>query len=226
MSISHNIRYPGENEAYRTARNELLQAEYELRQKVEAVAAMRRGLPLGGIVKEDYVFAEQNGDGTAHQTKLSGLFADGKDTLMIYSFMYGPEADPCPSCTSFLDGLDGNVPHINQRMNLAVVARSPISRIQAWAGERGWSNLRLLSSSNNSYNADYFAETPEGHQMPACNVFQRTDDGIYHYYAAEMLYAPVDGHPRHMDMMWPLWNVLDLTPDGRGTDWGPQLSYD
>src|SRR5207249_6735127 len=105
---------------------------------------------------------------------------------------------PCPMCPCFLDGLDRYALHLAQRVNLAVVAKSPIERIHAWAAERGWTRLRLLSSSGNTYNADYFAEDPEGGQMPACNVFTRTDDGIFHFSAAEVLYAPVKGHPRHV----------------------------
>jgi predicted dithiol-disulfide oxidoreductase (DUF899 family) len=125
-----------------------------------------------------------------------------------------------------LDGLEGQAPHMSQQVNLAVVAKSPIERVQAWAAERGWRHLRLLSSANNSYNSDYHAETTEGHQIPACNVFTRTADGIYHFYATEMLYAPIEGHPRHVDLLWPLWNVLDLTPEGRGETWGPALWYE
>jgi len=30
---------------------------------------------------------------------------------------------------------------------------------------------------------------------------------------------------RHVDFMWPLWNILDRTPEGRGSDWGPRLEY-
>ena len=140
--------------------------------------------------------------------------------------MYGPDAEhPCPMCTCFLDGLDRYALHLTQRVNLAVVAKSPIERIHAWAAERGWTRLRLLSSSGNTYNADYLAEDPEGGQMPACNVFTRADDGICHFSAAEVLYAPIKGHPRHVDLLWPIWSFFDLTPEGRG-NWMPKLSYE
>ena len=226
----HQIRFPGESEQYRSARNELLEAELELRQRLEAVASLRRKLPPGGKIKEDYLFEEissVSGSEMIKQTKLSDLFAPGKDSLILYSFMYDPAEElACPMCTSFLDGLDGYVPHITQRVNLAIAAKSPIGRIREWATQRGWDHLRLLSSGKNSYNADYFAETAEGEQIPACNVFKRTVTGIYHFYSTEMLYAPVDGHPRHVDLLWPSWNFCDLVPEGRGTDWMPQLSYD
>lgn len=225
----HAFRFPGESDQYRSARNQLLTAELELREALEQVAARRRTLPLGGRVEEDYVFEEMQPDPGAdasRKVRLSELFAPRKASLIVYSFMYGPDAElPCPMCTSFLDGLDGSAPHITQRANLAVVAKSPIGRIRQWAARRGWRYLRVLSSAGNTYNADYFAESPDGQQLPACNVFTKSKDGIYHFYATEMLYAPVDGHPRHMDLLWPIWNVFDLTPEGRG-EWAPQLSYD
>jgi predicted dithiol-disulfide oxidoreductase (DUF899 family) len=220
----HRVRFPNESDAYRTARNELLRAEDDLRQRMEAVAALRRRLPRGGRVKEDYVFDEQVG-GAQRQTRLSELFAPDRPSLIVYSFMYGPDVEkPCPMCTCFLDGAERYALHLSQRVNLVVVAKSPIARIQAWAAQRGWTRLRLLSSSGNSYNADCFAEDREGGQMPACNVFTRTDEGIFHSWAAELLYAPAKGHPRHLDLLWPIWSFFDLTPEGRGS-WMPQLSY-
>ncbi len=221
---THDIRFPRESGEYRAARNELLQAEAELRDKLEAVAALRRKLPLGGPA-EDYVFDELvNGD--VRQVKLSELFENGKDSLILYSFMYGPEMEkPCPLCNSFLDGLDGYAPHITQRVNLAVVAKSPIDRTEQWAGLRGWNNLRLLSSNRNSYHADYFNEGPDGSQWPVCHVFVKTDEGVRHFWASELLYAPSEGHARHIDSLWPIWSFFDLTPEGRGKTWLPKLRY-
>jgi predicted dithiol-disulfide oxidoreductase (DUF899 family) len=217
----HLLRFPGETDGYREARNALLVAERELRQRMEAVAAQRRALPLGGRVREDYVF-----EGAGGPLRLSELFAPGKDSLVVYSFMYGPAmAAPCPMCTSFLDGFDRAVPHLVQRLNVAVVARSPIARLLAWQVARGWAHLRLLSSSGNTYNVDYGAETPEGGQLPACTVFVRRPDGIFHSWSAELLYVPTAGHPRHVDLLWPIWSVFDLTPEGRG-DWLPRLAYE
>ncbi|MGH7819544.1 MAG: DUF899 family protein [Candidatus Binatia bacterium] len=217
----HPVRFPGESEAYRAARNELLRAEIELRERIESVAALRRRLPRGGRLKEDYVFGEITAGGK-RRTPFSALFAPDKPSLVVYSFMYGPDAQrACPMCTSFLDGLDRYARYVTQRVNLAIVARSPIERIAAWARERGWTSLRLLSSSGNSYNPDYFAERPDGGQNPACNVFTRTDEGIFHFWSAELLYAPLKGHPRHVDLLWPIWSFFDLTPEGRG-DWLPE----
>jgi predicted dithiol-disulfide oxidoreductase (DUF899 family) len=216
----HRVRFPGESDEYRAARNELLRAELDLRERIEAVAALRRRLPRGGRVKEDYVFDEL-ADGSKRKVPLSALFAPDKSSLVVYSFMYGPDAPrPCPMCTSFLDGLDRAARHVTRRLNLAVVAKSPIERIRAWADERGWERLRLLSSHGNRYNADYFAEDPDGGQLPACNVFTRTADGISHFWSAETLYVPLEGHPRHLDLLWPIWHLFDLTPEGRG-EWMP-----
>jgi predicted dithiol-disulfide oxidoreductase (DUF899 family) len=188
-------------------------------------------------VPEDYVFEEVVPG--AGQVRFSELFAPGKDTLVIYSFMFprysgdtrpGPTSGetaklplaetPCPSCTSILDSLDGAARHVARRVNLAVVAKSDPDRIRAFAGERGWSHLRLLSSRNNAYNPAYRAETPDGEQMPLLNVFVRDGDGFRHTWASELMYAPRDEgeDPRHVDAIWPLWSVLDATPGGRGTD--------
>jgi predicted dithiol-disulfide oxidoreductase (DUF899 family) len=224
----HSVRFPGESEAYRSARNELLEEELALRRHVEAVAAKRRSLPLGGEVPEDYVFDEQGEDGTVRQVRLSELFAEGKDTLIVYSYMYGPQMPrPCVACTSILDALDGEAPHVTQRVNLVAVAKSPIERIRQFTDDRGWRNLRLLSSAGNTYNRDYQGELPDGSQMPALNVFVRRDGRIHHFYCTELLFAPADPgqDERHVDSIWPLWSLFDLTPEGRGEKWYPRLSY-
>src|SRR5687767_14530526 len=152
---------------------------------MEAVAAARRELPPGGVIPEDYVFQGAGADGAPADVRLSELFADGRDSLAIYSFMFprsprderpGPATGrtallplaegPCPSCTALLDQLDGAAEHAGQRLNLAVVAKAPLERILAFADERGWRRLRLLSSATNGYNRDYLGETAEGSQMP------------------------------------------------------------
>ena len=216
--------FPNETSEYRLARDELLKAEVDLRAQIERVAAMRRELPLGGLVEEDYAFEEIDDDGQVKTVRFSELFEDSKTTLFVYSFMYGPKMDnPCPMCSSIIDGLNGNARHITERVNLAVVARSPIDRIMAFAKERGWNNLRLLSCANNSYGLDYFGEDAKGNQMPMANVFVKKDGSIHHFWGTDMLYAGLEGQPRHVDLLWPLWNLLDTTPEGRGDDWYPPL---
>jgi predicted dithiol-disulfide oxidoreductase (DUF899 family) len=226
------VRFPAESESYRVARDELLAAERALRNQVEQVAQLRRMLPLGGELPEDYAFDEGAAvladTTTVTAVNLSNLFREGIDTLALYSFMYGPEMkQACPMCTSFLDSLNGTAPHAGQRLNLAVVAKSPIERIREFGRGRGWYNLRLLSSARSTYNRDYHGETAAGGQLPVFNVFVRRGGKIYHAYNTELLYAPPEPgqNERHIDMMWPLWNLLDLTPEGRGADWYPRLSY-
>ena len=215
------MKFPNESRAYRHAREELLEAEIRLRRHTEQVAALRRALPPGGVA-QDYVFDAEEG-----RLGLSELFKRG-ESLVAYSFMYGPDMErPCPMCTSILDSLEGNARHITQRTNLVVIAKSPIERILAFARSRGWSRLRLLSSQGNSYNRDYHAETADGAQMPMLNVFRRDGGTIRHFYGTELLYAKVEPgqNARHVDLIWPLWNVLDFTPEGRGSDWYPKLDY-
>jgi predicted dithiol-disulfide oxidoreductase (DUF899 family) len=232
MAPTSSVRFPEESAAYRTARDKLLAAEIELRARVEEVAALRRALPPGGAVVEDYVFEEgavdAGGAETVRHVKLSELFMIPDASLVVYSFMYGPAMEKaCPMCTAMLDGLDGTAPHAAQRINLVVVAKSPLARIRAFARERGWRNLRLLSSAGNRYNRDYHGESADGSQMPFLNVFTRRGGVTRHAYATEMLYVPAapGQNGRHVDPIWPLWNLFDFTPEGRGSDWYPRLEY-
>jgi predicted dithiol-disulfide oxidoreductase (DUF899 family) len=241
-----DLRFPGESDEYRTARRGLLEKEIDLRRAMEEVARARRGLPPGGVVPDDYVFEGAGSDGTPTKLRLSELFAPGKESLVIYSFMFprdpsddrpGPESGltaelplaegPCPSCVALLDQLDGAALHATQLLNFAVVAKAPVERVLAFGRERGWRYLRLLSSAGNSYNRDYFAETPEGHQRPMLNVFHRDGDVIRHFWGSELFYAATepDQDPRHVGTLEPSWNLLDLTPEGRPTVWDEQLSY-
>jgi predicted dithiol-disulfide oxidoreductase (DUF899 family) len=242
-----DIAYPAESAEYRSARDELLVKEIELRRQMEAVAAERRKLPPGGEVPEDYVFQGEGPDGNPMDVRLSDLFAPGKDSLAIYSFMFprdpgddrpGPVREkesaklplaeaPCPSCVSLLDQLDGAVEHADQVMNFVVIAKSPLDRLSTWKRERGWRRLRLLSSADNTYNRDYLAETPEGAQRPILNVFHRDGATIRHFWGSELFYAQWDPgqDPRHVGTLEPLWNLFDLTPEGR-PDWDEQLNYE
>lgn len=225
----HTVRFPGESAEYRQLRDELLSAEISLRKQIEETAALRRKLPLGGKLKEDYTFQEFTKENTVKDTRFTELFSPGKNTLVLYSFMYDPSWEkPCSSCNSILDGLNGTAPHILDRVNLAVVAKAPIQKLMKWASGRNWNRLRLLSSESNTYNHDYHGETEKAEQIPALNVFRRTDQGIFHFYCTELLFAPAEKgqDPRHVDSIWPVWNVLDMTPEGRGEKWNPRLSYD
>ena len=239
-------KYPGESAEYRAARDRLLEQETRLRREMEAVAQARRGLPPGGVVPEDYVFRGIGADGMPSDVRLSELFTPGRDSLAVYSMMFprdprddrpGPQGGqtarlplaegPCPSCTAFLDQIDGAAEHVSQNMNFAVVAKAPLERVLTWADERGWRRLRLLSSAGNTYNRDYLAETPES-QLPMLNVFHREGDVIRHFWGSELFFAPTEPgqEPRHVGALEPLWNMFDLTPEGRPSDWDEQLSYD
>jgi predicted dithiol-disulfide oxidoreductase (DUF899 family) len=227
-AITSSVRFAGETPAYRRARDKLLKSEIELRRLTEAVATQRRKLPQGGELIKDYMFEEADLTGNAKSVRFSELFTPGKDTLVVYNFMYGPAMEQaCPSCTSILDALDGNAQAITQRVNLAVVAKSPLARIRSHARDRGWYKLRLLSSDGNSYNRDYHGETPQGSQRPMMNVFVKKGDTIRHFWGSELAYTVSEKgqDPRHVDFMWPLWNVFDTTPIGRGNDWRPKLRY-
>ncbi len=225
-----SISFPGESPEYRAARDRLLKQEVELRRETVAVAAARRELPPGGAVPEDYVFQQAGPGGTPTNVRLSELFVRGLDTLAIYSFMFPRSLDdeqPCPHCTSMLDALDGAAQHITQRVNFAVVAKAELLRILAHAQARGWRGLRLLSSAGTTYNRDYFGEDAEGAQRPMLNVFRRDSEAIRHFWRSELLDAPTEPgqDPRHVDAIDPQWNLFDFTPEGRGTDWYPELSY-
>ncbi|GLU35086.1 DUF899 family protein [Trinickia caryophylli] len=216
------FHFPGESAEYRQARNALLAEEIELRRHIERVAALRRALPLGGPVPEDYRFEGETGAAT-----LSQLFGP-HDTLVTYNWMYGPKRErPCPMCTSFLSALDGEMPDILQRVSFAVIARSPIERLTAFKQARGWRYLRLYSSGANTFNRAYAHEDPETGDNPAINVFVRRNGAIRHFYGGEMGPETADPgqDPRGAPDLMPLWTVLDLTPDGRGTDWYPKLDY-
>jgi predicted dithiol-disulfide oxidoreductase (DUF899 family) len=240
-----SITFPGESSDYRAARDRLLDQEIELRRATEAVAAARRELPPGGRVPHDYVFQGAGADGSLIDVRLSELFAPGKGALVIYNFMFprdseddtpGPPSGqtalmplaegPCPSCTALLDQLDGAAEHAGQHLNLVVVAKAPLSRVVTFVNERGWRRLRVLSSADNTYNRDYHGETADGNQRPMLNVFHRDRDGIRHFWGSELLYAASDQgeDPRHVGTLEPLWNLFDLTPEGR-PDWYEQFNY-
>jgi predicted dithiol-disulfide oxidoreductase (DUF899 family) len=224
------VSFPGESAQYRQARDRLLEQEAELRRATEAVAAARRALPPGGTVPDDYVFQGRGPDGQPVDVSLPELFGPGQDTLVIYNMMFPRALDedlPCPSCTAFLDSFDGAAGHIAQRVNLVVVVKAGLPRLLDHARQRGWRHLRLLSSAGSTYNRDYLGEAADGSQMPMLNVFRRESGTIRHFWGSELLYAPSEPgqDPRHTDSIDALWNLFDLVPEGRETDWYPELSY-
>jgi predicted dithiol-disulfide oxidoreductase (DUF899 family) len=222
LARDNPVRFPNESAEYRNARTALLAEEIELRRRIERVAEQRRALPPGGEVKGDYRFQTEAGP-----TDLAGLFGD-KQTLAIYSYMFGPERErPCPMCTNLLGAWEGNAKDLDQRISLVVVARSPIERLIAWKKARGWKNLRLVTDLNGNYSRDYFGLLPDGSEIPSFNVFTRRDGTIRHFWSGEMTGSTADPgqDPRGAPDPGPMWGVLDDTPEGRGGDWYPKLDY-
>jgi predicted dithiol-disulfide oxidoreductase (DUF899 family) len=241
------VTFPGESAEYRAARNKLLAQETELRRAMEKVAAARRALPPGGLVPEDYVFDGLNDNGVPVKLRLSELFAPGKDSLIIYNFMFPRMPDdmrakpeqgatarlkredsPCPSCTAFLDSLDRAAAHLEAAgFNFVVVARTSLDRLLDYGKEREWKNLRLISAANNDFKRDYHSETAEGVQLPILSVFHRDGSGIRHFWSSELLFEKPDPgqDPRHTGTVDLIWNMMDLTPEGRPSTWEEQVQY-
>jgi len=203
------LRYPNETREYRDARDELLKAEQELVDKVKAVAAKRRQLPLGGRLKEDYVFQWASLGRVGERVKFSELFGD-KNSLLLYSFMYGPNWDnPCPSCTSLMDGFDRSWYQVNRNAAFAAIAKAPAAKINAWATRRGWSQIPLLSGFESPFQADYQCQgASDDMQLPVMHVFTRRDGQVFHFWATEL-------KGNHVDTVWPYWNLMDFAPEGR-----------
>jgi predicted dithiol-disulfide oxidoreductase (DUF899 family) len=203
------LRYPNESKEYREAREALLKDEQELVAKTKAVAEKRRKLPPGGSLKEDYTFEWAGGGTIGQPVKFSELFG-GKDTLILYSFMYGPNWDkPCPSCTSLMDGFDRAWYSVAQDAAFAAIAKAPAEKIDAWAKERGWSQIPLLSGAQSSFQTDYKCQGDnDDMQLPVMMVFKKRDGRIFLSWSTE-------GMSNHVDTVWPYWNLLDFTPEGR-----------
>ena len=222
LAAKNQIRYPNESPEYRKARQALLAEEIELRRHIERVAEQRRGLPDGGEVPKNYGFQGERGAVT-----LADLFGD-KQTLVTYSYMFGPQRErPCPMCTSLLGAWNGEARDIQQRVGLAVIARSPLEKLLAFKQERGWRDLALYSDIDDAYSRDYHGVAPDGSDVPAMNVFSRRDGVIRHFWSGEMGSTTADPgqDPRGAPDLMPLWTIFDATPEGRGADWYPKLAY-
>ena len=213
--------YPNDSAEYRTARTALLVEEIELRRHIERVAAQRRALPPGGQAR-DYQFNDEAG----RTVGMADMFGS-HDTLVTYFWMYGPERErPCPMCTSFLGSIDIPSLDISQRIAIAVIGRSPVARQLAFARERGWKNLKFYATVGDDFARDYRGLAPDGSEWPALDVWVRGDGQVRHFWGGELGGTADPGQdPRGAPDPTPLWNILDLTPEGRGSDWYPQLDY-
>lgn len=201
--------YPNESREYRKAREALLKDEQALVDRTKALAAKRRKLPPGGELKEDYVFQWANEGKVGKRVKFSELFGDRK-TLLLYSFMYGPGWDnPCPSCTSLMDGFDRSAYQVTRDAAFAGIAKAPPEKIHAWAAKRGWTQIALLSGFESPFQADYKCQgDSDDMQLPVMHVFTKKGGKIRHFWATEL-------SSNHVDTVWPYWNLMDFTPEGR-----------
>ncbi|UNU42029.1 DUF899 domain-containing protein [Sphingopyxis sp. YF1] len=219
---SRRRAFPGEDDAYARARKSLLAEEIDLRRKIARVAAQRRALPPGPLVK-DYRFRDAEGT----EGGLADLFG-AHDTLVAYFWMYGPERErPCPMCTNWLGAVNGNAADIAQRVALRVVGRSPVDRQQAFARERGWHALDFVQTVGDDYARDFHLLNPDGSENPALAVFQKGAGGVRLFWKSDMTRDMADPgqDPRDAPDVASLWTILDLTPGGRGTGWYPSLDY-
>jgi predicted dithiol-disulfide oxidoreductase (DUF899 family) len=220
LAGKNKAHFPNESAEYRKVRNALLAEEIELRRHIERVAALRRTLPLGGGIPEDYTF--EGHDGTV---RLSQLFGD-KDTLIVYSMMFGPQRErACPMCTAMVTSWEGTARNLRERVALAVTLRSPIDRLLEFKKERGWQNLQIYSDTKGDYTRAYVSA--DDGDVPGLNVFTRIDGTIRHFWSGEMSGEMADRgqDPRGAPDLDPLWTILDLTPAGRGATWYPKLEY-
>ena len=213
---------PNESAEYLAKREELRKAEIELRDLRERVAELRRALPPGATIT-DYEFLEgpaslNDGDEPARKIRLSELFTAPDRSLIIYHLMFGKkQTTPCPMCTAWIDGFNGVAHHLTQNVDLAIVAAADLSTLRTHARNRGWDKLRLLSAGESTFKYDLGSEDREGVQDSTISVFSRDRDGtLRHFYSVHPRLAE-DIDERGIDEYTPIWNILDLTPEGRGT---------
>jgi len=218
-----------ESAQYLAKREELRLAEIELMRQRECVAELRRHLPEGAPM-QDYSFEEgprdlNAGDAPVRTARLSELFTGSNRSLVIYHFMFGKrQTKACPMCTAWIDGANGIAHHLAQNLDFAVVAAADLPTLRAYARERGWDRLRLLSAGDNTFKYDLGSEDREGGQDSTISVFTRDDQGrVRHFYSAHPRMAP-DIQERGIDLLAPIWHFMDLTPQGRG-NWYASLAY-
>jgi predicted dithiol-disulfide oxidoreductase (DUF899 family) len=207
-----SLLMPGTDDAYRQARERLRQAEIDLRDQIEAVAALRRTLPPGPVLP-DYTFIE-NGN----RVRLSELFDSGKPYLILYHLMYWTDDDEfCPMCSMWLDGFNGIVPHVTQRANFVIASRAPFDKLRAWGARREWNRLRLLADDGSSFARAIDAEDAEGRPDSTVVVVAKEGDRLRHVYTAHPM---LEDRERGIDLLSPVWHLFDLMPSGRD-DWYP-----
>lgn len=223
LAAKRTPAFPHESADYARARTALLAEEIAFRRHMTRLAEQRRALPPGPIVDKDYRFRDAQG----RDLGLADLF-DGHETLITYFWMYGPQRErPCPMCTNWLGGVNGNAADVEQRAALKILGRSSVVRQAAFAAERGWRDLEFIETVGDDYARDLGVLTDAGDEYPALVVYRKDGDLVRLFYAAEMPAEAADPgqDPRTAPDIAPMWNLLDLTPEGRGSDWYPKLNY-
>jgi predicted dithiol-disulfide oxidoreductase (DUF899 family) len=223
LAAKRSAPFPGESDDYAKAREALLAEEIEVRRHLTRLAEQRQALPPGPVVEADYRFVDGNGE----EVTLLDLFGD-HDTLITYFWMYGPHRErPCPMCTNFLGGANGNANDVKQRAAFKILGRSPVERQRAFAVERGWRDLEFVQTLGDDYANDLGLLDDEGNESPALVVYQKDGDQVRLFWSAEMPAEAADPgqDPRTAPDVAPLWLLLDLTPEGRGTDFYPRVEY-
>lgn len=226
---------PNESAEYLAKREEVRLAEIELMRARERVAELRRAMPKGATV-QDYEFLDcslgalpdsraaaegqsflADGDELVTQVRLSELFSSPDRALVIYHFMFGKkQTTACPMCTAWIDAFNGVAPHLAQNIDFAIVAAAEPATLQAYGRDRGWERLRLLSAGESTFKYDLGSEDRDGGQDSTISVFTRDSDGtLRHFYSGHPWLAE-DIKERGIDELNPIWNFLDLTPQGRG----------
>jgi predicted dithiol-disulfide oxidoreductase (DUF899 family) len=212
---------PNESTEYLFRREELRLAEIELMRQRERVAELRRALPKGAEIK-DYEFLEGptslgDRDEPVTKVRLSKLFTSPDRALVIYHFMFGKkQTAACPMCTAWIDGYNGVAHHLAQNVDLAIVAAADPATLRAHARGRGWDSLRLLSAGDSTFKYDLGSEDAEGNQDSTISVFTQDSDGTARHFYSGHPWLAKDVKERGIDELTPIWNVLDLTPQGRG----------
>jgi predicted dithiol-disulfide oxidoreductase (DUF899 family) len=229
-----------ESAEYLRKREDVRLAEIELMRARERVAELRRALPKGAEI-QDYEFLDcgigalPHGRATAPndalpdvratvandepvaKVRLSELFTSPDRSLIIYHFMYGKKQTvACPMCTAWIDGYNGVAHHIAQNVDFAIVAAADPPTLRAYAREREWDKLRLLSAGNSTFKSDLGSEDASGGQDSQISVFTKESDGTLHHFYSGHPWLDPEIKERGIDEMTPIWNLLDLTPQGRG----------
>ena len=223
LAANAKTPFPGTSTEYDQARKALLAEEIEFRRHMTRLGEQRRALPPGPVIRKNYRFKDEQ----AFDVGLPELFGD-KDTLVTYFWMYGPQRErPCPMCTNWLGAVNGNAADIKQRVALKILGRSPVERQYAFARERGWRDLNFVQTVGDDYAHDLGLLAPDGGESPALVVFRRDGDQVRLFWSSGMTKEMADPgqDPRDAPDIAALWSVLDLTPEGRGTDWYPKLQY-